>query len=140
MVDDYENSLSLVKSMPENRSTSQKEAIREALEAADGPLLPEELLMAARHACPTLGQATVYRALRRMEDAGDVQKVVIADGRPRYEPTQPHHHHFHCRKCARVFDIAGCIPSPASLGRNLPEGFSVEGHEIVLFGVCAECG
>ena len=125
--------------MSEQRSTTQREAIREALSEASGPLLPEEILDVARDACPTLGQATVYRALRTLEEAGDVTKVIVADGRPRYESKRAHHHHFHCRLCERVYDIDGCVSSPASLGKNLPSGFALEGHEIVLFGVCAEC-
>jgi len=121
------------------RTTAQREAIREALENAPGPLLPEEILESAQEACATLGQATVYRALRRMEEAGEVEKVVIGDGRPRYEAAQPHHHHFRCRECGKVYDIEGCVRSPRQLGENLPRGFRLEGHELVLFGVCAEC-
>jgi Fur family ferric uptake transcriptional regulator len=126
--------------MTEHRATTQRGAIRDALRAAAGPLLPEEILAAARDSCPTLGQATVYRALRRLEEAGEVQRVNIGDGRPRYEATRAHHHHFHCRKCERVYDIDGCMRAPASLGQNLPDGFELEGHEVVLFGVCSDCG
>ena len=125
--------------MSDPRSTTQRDAIRETLRDAAGPLLPEEILWAARDACATLGQATVYRALRRLEETGHVQKVIIGDGRPRYEATRGHHHHFHCRKCERVYDIDGCVSSPDSLGKNLPAGFELEGHEIVLYGVCAKC-
>ncbi|MHC4449019.1 MAG: Fur family transcriptional regulator [Planctomycetota bacterium] len=121
------------------RSTQQREAIREALQAAAGPLLPEELLSEAQDACPSLGQATVYRALRQMEEAGEIQKVVVGDGRQRYEAAQPHHHHFHCRACRRVFDIDGCVRSPKLLGENLPRGFQLEGHELTLHGLCADC-
>ena len=121
------------------RSTQQREAIREALQAAAGPLLPEELLARAQAACPSLGQATVYRALRQMEEAGEVAKVVVGDGRPRYETAQPHHHHFRCRKCERVFDIDGCVRAPEALGENLPSGFRLEGHELTLLGICADC-
>ncbi|MHC4941204.1 MAG: Fur family transcriptional regulator [Planctomycetota bacterium] len=121
------------------RSTQQREAIREALEAAAGPLLPEELLASAQGACPSLGQATVYRALRQMEEAGEVQKVVVGDGRPRYEAMQPHHHHFRCRECGKVYDIEGCVRSPNQLGENLPHGFVLEGHELTLHGLCAGC-
>ena len=130
----------MVLGMTEQRSTTQREAIRDALREASGPLLPEEILAAARDACETLGQATVYRALRTLEESGDVAKVIVGDGRPRFEAKRAHHHHFHCRKCERVFDIDGCVSSPASLGKNLPSGFELEGHEVVLFGVCAECG
>jgi Fur family ferric uptake transcriptional regulator len=122
-----------------SRATTQKAAIRAALEEAPGPLLPEELLEAAQQSCPTLGQATVYRALRRMEDAGEVARVVVGDGRPRYEAAQPHHHHFRCRECERVYDIEGCVRSPRQLGENLPRGFVLEGHELTLLGVCADC-
>ena len=121
------------------RSTQQREAIREVLVAAAGPLLPEELLNEAQDACPSLGQATVYRALRQMEEAGEIQKVVVGDGRQRYEAAQPHHHHFRCRACHRVFDIDGCVRSPKLLGENLPHGFQLEGHELTLHGLCSDC-
>jgi len=121
------------------RSTLQGDAIHDTLRTAAGPLLPEEILSAARAACSTLGQATVYRALRKLEQTGAVQKVIIGDGRPRYESTRAHHHHFHCRKCERVYDIDGCASSSAALGDSLPVGFELEGHELVLFGVCSDC-
>ena len=60
--------------MSEQRSTTQREAIRDALRDASGPMLPEEILAAARDACATLGQATVYRALRSLEESGDVAR------------------------------------------------------------------
>ena len=125
--------------MTEQRATAQRDAIRRALAEADGPLLAEEILVSARHLCPTVGQATVYRALRRFEESGEVQKVTIGDGRPRFESARPHHHHFRCRLCDRVYDIDGCVKSPQALGENLPSGFRLEGHELVLFGVCADC-
>ena len=125
--------------MSEQRATAQKDAIERALREADGPLLAEEILASARRLCATVGQATVYRALRRFEESGEVHKVQIGDGRPRFEAARPHHHHFRCRECDRVYDIEGCVASPQALGANLPAGFQLEGHEVVLYGVCADC-
>ena len=125
--------------MSGQRATAQRDAIRSALRDAAGPLTAEEILEAARRLCPTVGQATVYRALRQFEERGEVHKVQIGDGRPRFESDRPHHHHFRCRECDRVFDIEGCVASPQLLGENLPNGFTLEGHELVLIGVCADC-
>ncbi|MCB9829839.1 MAG: transcriptional repressor [Planctomycetes bacterium] len=122
-----------------SRSTQQRAAIRACLEAAPGPLLPEEVLAIAQRECPTLGQATVYRTLAALEVEGDVERVVAADGRARFEPTRGHHHHFACRSCDRVFDVEGCRSSAAALTRGLPEGFLLEGHDVWLQGLCAEC-
>ncbi|MFK7961668.1 MAG: transcriptional repressor [Phycisphaerales bacterium] len=57
----------------------------------------------------------------------------------RYEPASvaaKHHHHFRCEQCDRVFDIDGC---PGRLGRMLPSGFELTGHEISLWGRCVSC-
>ena len=122
-----------------SRATSQREAIDKAFETAVGPLLPEEVLAAAQSEVPSLGQATVYRAIKRLEEAGDLERVTGTDGRARYELAGDHHHHFQCRECDRVYDVPGCVRSPASLGTRLPKGFRLEGHEIWLSGVCAAC-
>lgn len=123
-----------------SRTTTQQQAVWEALDSASGPLLPEEVLSRAQATCPTLGQATVYRALKRLEQDGRVQRVVDLDGRSRFEVERAHHHHFHCRACDQVFDVPGCAArSPAALRRTLPEGFAIESHEVWLRGVCAAC-
>ena len=105
-----------------------------------GPLLPEEVLERAQVACPTLGQATVYRALKRLESDGRVARVTDLDGRARFEVQRAHHHHFHCRECDQVFDIPGCaVRPPSALSQRLPDGFLLEGHEVWLRGMCAAC-
>ena len=48
------------------RSTRQRTAIRDALEAAQRPLLPQEVLDAAQAQVPSLGIATVYRNLKQL--------------------------------------------------------------------------
>jgi Fur family ferric uptake transcriptional regulator len=47
-----------------------------------------------------------------------------------------HHHHFHCRRCDKVFEIEDC---PGSLRHLAPAGFQAERHEIILYGLCAGC-
>jgi len=119
------------------RNTRQRAAIRDALAQAGRPLLPQELLEAAQEAVPGLGIATVYRALKAMVEEGEARSVALPGDSPRFEPVgQPHHHHFQCRRCLRVFDVHAC---PGDLSRLAPRGFSVEDHDLTLYGQCREC-
>ena len=123
-----------------SRTTTQQQAVWEALESAPGPLLPEEVLARALPRAGTLGQATVYRALNKLEAHDRVRRVTDPDGRARFEVERGHHHHFHCRECDQVYDVPGCAArSPSAIQRRLPAGFSLEGHEVWLHGVCAAC-
>lgn len=119
------------------RSTRQRSAIRSVIEAATRPLSPQEVLDGARGEVAGLGIATVYRNLKLLVEEGSVQPVELPGASPRYESTRlAHHHHFQCRACQRVFDVHGC---PGDLGRLAPPGFSVDAHELTLYGHCAEC-
>ncbi len=119
------------------RNTRQRAAIRDAIAAAERPLLPQEVLSAAQPASPGLGMATVYRGLKALLDEGEICAVQLPGENPRYEIAGGHHHHhFQCRQCQRVFDVHAC---PGDLGRLAPPGFQVEGHEITLYGRCSDC-
>ena len=119
------------------RNTRQRAAIRDAMAVAERPLLPQEVLDAAQPAVPGLGLATVYRNLKTLLDEGEVCAVQLPGENPRYELAGAHHHHhFQCRQCQRVFDVHAC---PGDLSRLAPAGFTVEGHEITLYGLCPEC-
>ena len=120
-----------------NRRTSQRSAIARVVRDAPGPLRPLGILDLASRIVPTLGIATVYRQLRRLQDAGEVRAVDLGVHDVRYEPTdRGHHHHFLCRECEEAFDIHGC---PGGMGELAPAGFEIEKHEITLYGRCGEC-
>lgn len=120
-----------------DRNTRQRSAIRTALEAARRPLSPQEVLDRARGKVPSLGIATVYRALNSLEREGWIIPVQIPGDPTRYEVSgKQHHHHFRCRACGRVFEVQGC---PGNIDHLAPDGFVLENHEVLLFGLCAEC-
>jgi len=119
------------------RQTTQRSAICEAFAAAARPLGTGEVLDAAQIEVPSLGIATVYRHIKALIEEGWLQTVDLPGEPARYELADiGHHHHFHCRRCGRVFDIDGC---PGKLQAMLPKGFELEDHEIVLYGRCAQC-
>ncbi len=119
------------------RSTRQKSAIRAAIDAAERPLSPQEVLLASQAEVSGLGLATVYRNLKVLLDAGEILAVMLPGDSPRYESTRhAHHHHFQCTTCQRVFDVHQC---PGDLANLAPKGFTVEHHELTLYGRCNEC-
>ncbi|QTW19998.1 Fur family transcriptional regulator [Comamonas kerstersii] len=119
------------------RSTKQRAAIDSVLRHIGRPLSPQEILSLAQRQLPSLGIATVYRAIKQMEQEKLIKEVHLPGRPPLYEAGHlDHHHHFQCKVCSKVFDFEGC---PGNLAEFAPSGFLVESHEITLYGVCADC-
>jgi len=121
----------------DRRKTRQRTAIREAFERGARPLSPQQVLDAAQAEVDGLGIATVYRNIKGLLEEGWLSAVDLPGGVTVYERAgKPHHHHFHCDRCGGLFELTGCIPNISRLaGRR----FSVSRHELVLYGLCAEC-
>ena len=86
-----------------------------------------------------MGIATVYRAIHTMMTEGQPSSPCESSRAklPRYESAgKEHHHHFQCRECDDIFDIQGC---PPDINKLAPKGFRLEGHQVVLYGVCPPC-
>ena len=121
------------------RQTRQLQAIRDAFEAAGRPMSIDELHALATGEIDSLGLRTVYRAVRRLQEAGEIVSVPVPGNTDRYElasAASTHHHHFHCTACDRYFDVHGC---PGGLKKLLPKGFKLEHHDLTLSGLCASC-
>ena len=119
------------------RRTRQRDAIRRVFEEAGRPLGPTEVLDAGRAHVRGLGIATVYRTIASLVEAEWLTPVELPGEPARYEVAgQGHHHHFRCRTCARVFEIHGC---PGTIDLHPPAGFTIERHEVVLYGLCNTC-
>ncbi len=119
------------------RNTRQRGAIRRAFQRSARPLSPAEVLEDARRDVGGLGIATVYRNIRALLDDGWLVAVDLPGEAARYEIAgQPHHHHFRCRHCGRVFDVE-C--TNGSEHPSMPEGFTVDGHDVLLHGTCNLC-
>ena len=98
----------------------------------------EDLLAGRERA---VGRASIYRILEQLDELGVVSRVELGQGQARYEPIRPDHHHHHlvCDNCGAViaFDDAPLERAVASISNRVD--FAVEGHEIVLHGLCADC-
>jgi Fur family transcriptional regulator, ferric uptake regulator len=119
------------------RNTRQRSAIRDAIVQAARPLLPQEVLDAAQQQVPALSLGTVYRNLKALVEEGELQPVNLPGENARFELVgHRHHHHFQCLQCQRVFDVHSC---PGDLSHMAPQGFTVEDHDLTLYGRCKDC-
>ena len=118
------------------RNTLQRQSILKAFEKSERPLAVQEILELAQVQCPGLGIATIYRNVKALVKEG-LLVTVDMPGAVYYEiPRHHHHHHFSCTGCQKVFDIDKCGFNIKNL---LPDGFTLQRHEILLFGQCSEC-
>lgn len=117
------------------RQTKHAIAIQAIIDQAPGPLSADEVR--ALLIDTGIGIATVYRVLKNGAEGGRFRAVQLPDGPTRYESADlPHHHHFECLACHRVFDVEGC---PGRIERMAPEGFDVQSHDLTLYGKCVDC-
>lgn len=119
------------------RQTKQRQVILQVIAESEHPLSVEDILAQGVSQLPSLGIATVYREIKRLQETGEVHAVSLPGGQVRYERHgKHHHHHFQCNRCGSVFDISGCT---GNLEQLLPPGFHLSGHEIFLYGLCPDC-
>jgi Fur family transcriptional regulator, ferric uptake regulator len=119
------------------RNTLQRREIRNVFEQSDRPLGADEVLELGREKMAGLGMATVYRTIKALTDEGWLVPVALPGASPRYEIRgKAHHHHFHCRKCHRIFELNGCV---GQLRKMIPRTFEMLDHIVLIDGVCADC-
>lgn len=115
--------------------TRHQKTVLELFEASEKPLSVRDIIDMATP--PRPGQATVYRALARLQEMELIQPVEIHGATPMWESTNKrHHHHFFCTACHEVYSIDGC---PDGLPDLVPQGFRMHHHSIILYGSCADC-
>lgn len=119
------------------KATTQRAAIAAVIEEQKRPMTLTDILEQGQRSVPSLNQATVYRNLKRMIAAGKLRKISHPELGILYEKTGTRHHHlFYCRVCSRSYEIPGC---GLNQSESLPPGFTLEDHEVFLFGVCSAC-
>ncbi|TMC70123.1 MAG: transcriptional repressor [Chloroflexi bacterium] len=122
------------------RRTEQRVLVAETLASAKRALSAQELYERIRVSHPTIGRATVYRALeRQVEDGmagrfereGHVSAYIACDAQ--------HHHHLVCTSCQRVEDVAEDVVAPmlGAVGRR--HDFAVDHAALDFYGLCARC-
>lgn len=120
------------------RITPQRFAVYANLLARTDHPTAEQILNDLNQNAPTSSQATVYISLQTLRDAGLVREVLLEQGVCRYDANVTPHHHFRCRCCGEIEDIAWNQLQGIELQRLRP-GLKVDGYEVTVYGICDRC-
>ncbi len=121
------------------RVTPQRFAVYSNLLSRQDHPTAEQILHALNQDAPTSSQATVYSSLQALQNVGLVREVLLEEGVCRYDANVLPHHHFRCKSCGAIEDIAWekfqCIDL-----QQLRPGLKVEEYEVTVHGQCDHCG
>jgi Fur family ferric uptake transcriptional regulator len=89
----------------------------------------------------SVGRASVYRTLERLERLHLVQRVEIGGDAAGYERLDhdEHHHHLVCEVCGRLAPFASEELERAIEAVGKGSDFAVAAHDVVLRGTCGPC-
>jgi Fur family ferric uptake transcriptional regulator len=123
------------------RATAQRSLILGVFLKTERHLTAEELYRLVSRKDLSVGQATVYRALRLLVDSGIAREVDFGDGTARYEHGFGHAHHDHliCTRCRKSIEVMDERIEKLQERLAAEHGFTLTGHTMDLFGLCRKC-
>lgn len=125
------------------RTTRPRQLIAERLAklgANGSEFTTQDLWRDVKSVDPTVGRATVFRAVDLLQRQGLVDRVSLADGSHRFRMCGPsHHHHVTCTSCQRVVEVDACLPPELLDSVSASTDFTIDGHALELFGRCGDC-
>ena len=120
------------------RVTPQRYAVyANLLSRTDHPTV-EQLLGDLNRNFPVSSQATVYSSLQALREVGLVREVLLEEGVSRYDANVEPHHHFRCRQCGGIEDVAWDAFQTLDLSQLRP-GLQPDTYEVTVYGVCDRC-
>jgi len=82
--------------------------------------------------------SSVFRAAEKLAADGAIRKLILDDGRARYELVEAHHDHLRCTRCGKVVPIPCLIGARALAALERETGISIKDHHLVLSGTCRD--
>lgn len=121
--------------------TSQREEILRYFLKTDRHLTVEDLYNIVKKKDPNIGQATVFRTLKLLCEAGIAGEVDLGDKKIRYEHRYGHQHHGHlvCIECGKFIEVMHPEIEKLQNGLCKKFGFFPQRHKMEIFGICKQC-
>jgi Fur family ferric uptake transcriptional regulator len=83
--------------------------------------------------------SSVFRAAEKLAAEGRIRKLLLEDGRARFELVAPHHDHLLCARCHELVPIPCVIAEDDFAALELQTGAAITDHHLVLNGICRNC-
>jgi len=105
----------------------------------------EVLAAEVRHRYPGTGDATVYRTMRLLCEAGLAEERQFGEGYSRFEPAiatggrTGHHDHLICLECGSIIEFGDPEIEALQDRAAARHGFEIRSHRLEIYGVCSRC-
>ena len=83
--------------------------------------------------------SSVFRAAEKLAAEGEIRKLLLEDGRARFELFDAHHDHLLCTRCGKLVPIPCLIGDDEFAALERDTGIVIQDHHLVLSGLCTEC-
>lgn len=123
------------------RMTREREVVLAAFVGLERHVTAEELLPEVKKIDPGIGQATVFRTIKLLAEAGLARKACQDEGAISYEHAFHHAHHDHliCLGCSKVIEFKDDAIEKAQDEIYKKHGFRPADHRLELKGYCPKC-
>jgi Fe2+ or Zn2+ uptake regulation protein len=119
------------------RKTSQRDLVLEAV--CNGNHLSAREIFERVSGKKRMSFGTVYRNLQILEEEGEIAAIKTDPELWRYDRRRERHHHLHCAKCGKVFDMPVPYRPEFDTEAAQKSGFAVDSHTITFEGLCRGC-
>ncbi|MDR2165559.1 MAG: transcriptional repressor [Zoogloeaceae bacterium] len=121
--------------------TRKRMSIAALLFAMPGHHTVDELHDAVRKFRLDIGQATLYRTLKLLVEAGLVLELRLGDRASRFEAVIPQksHDHLICQRCGAIMEIPRRVFEKLQTPLIRRRGFVLAARSQCLYGLCQDC-
>ncbi|MGB4571190.1 MAG: Fur family transcriptional regulator [Rectinemataceae bacterium] len=123
------------------KMTASRETVLRAFLKNEGHMTTEDIFAASRRLDPGIGQATVFRTVKLLSEAGLAREACQDSGARSYEHAFKHRHHDHlqCVECGKIVEFFDPAIERAQEAVFRQHGFAATGHKMELLGLCPDC-
>jgi len=127
------------------RMTPRRMQIAEVFFSMHGHPGIEALTDEVRRRFPGIGEATVYRTMNLLCEAGLAEERQFGEGYSRFEPAlEPdgrsgHHDHLICLSCGAIVEFGDPEIERLQDRAAAQHGFEISSHRLEIYGKCAAC-
>jgi Fur family ferric uptake transcriptional regulator len=122
------------------KSSTVQQFILELLQQEHAHFTAQEVYAQLKPRLPSVNPSTIYRALERLTNAGEISVSDMGMGAVVYEMVDnPPHHHLVCQSCNRVITLENEIVQPLFDKVEKRFDYQLTTNHLILFGYCHEC-
>ena len=122
----------------QERTTKQKEFIKEYLKNSYIHPTAFDVLKSAKENNINIGLTSIYRILNKMVEKQEAFSIITKDNIVHYDTNRGDHYHFICTSCNKIIDIDHDIEVFTKLEKRYKINFSSI-QDVHIYGLCSDC-